>query len=308
MAGAVATASDASRQALVEAAFDRSSIVDFDVCYQPIADLHGGSVAAIEASLRWEHADLGSIDPQELLPVAEQRGQMVTLGSWAIEKACMQTAKWPATRDGRPMRTCVGVSRSQITDPHLLEHLLSALALGGASGQQLALALAHDALQASSPELLEHLADARITLILDHRAADPPSPADVANLPVSMLRVDHAFAASDPAAVLPRSAELGRSLELPLVVQGVETREHLRAVLGAASRSRRGDCSRVRRVRPRSRSSSAASGRSRRCWRRPRQARRVARRQPRARDRARGTRGALMFYSAGAVSADGART
>lgn len=232
-AGAAVTASDASRLSLVEAAFDRSSIVDFDVCYQPIADLRGGSVAAIEASLRWQHADLGMIDPQEFLRVAEQRGQMATLGNWAIEKACVQTARWPATRDGRPMRTCVRVSTSQLTDPTFFEHLQWALALGGASGQQLALALAPDALGDASPELLERLADARIALILDHPAADAPSPSAVANLPVSMLRLDRSFATSDPAATLRRCAELGRNLELPLVVQGIETREHLRAVVGA---------------------------------------------------------------------------
>ncbi len=231
--GGAVTSSDASREALVEAAFDRSSIVDFDVCYQPIADLRGGSIAAIEASLRWEHADLGAIDPEEFLPVAEQRGQMVTLGHWMIEKACAQTSRWPATRDGRPMRTCLRVSPSQVTEPGFLDSILSALALGGASGQQLALALAQDALDAASPELLERIADARIALLLDHRAADPPAASDVANLPVAMLRLGRCFTASDPAGALRRAAELGRSLELPVVAQSVETREHLRAVLGA---------------------------------------------------------------------------
>lgn len=224
---------DAGREALVKAAFDRSSIVDFDICYQPIADLRGGSVAAVEASLRWEHQDLGAIDPDEFLPIAEQRGQMVTLGSWTIEKACTQTIRWAATRDGRPMRTCVHVSPSQVGDPDFLRNIRSALAVSGASGQQLALLLARDALDAASPELLEGLADARIALILDHRAAHPPASSDVANLPVSMVRVDRSLADGDPDAFMLRGAELARSLDLPAVMQGVETREQLRAALGS---------------------------------------------------------------------------
>jgi len=226
---------DAGREALVEEAFDCSSIEDFDVYYQPIADLEGGSVAAVEAVLRWEHPDLGTIEPEEFLPIAEQRGQMVTLGRRVIEKACTQTVRWAATREGRPMRTSVHVSPSQVADPTFLGHLEAALEHSGATGQQLALDLTEQTLGAISPELFEALAYARVALTLDHAATHAPSPQSVASLPIAVIKLDRTFVATHPPGQSPdlrQAAELARSLDLPTIVEGIETREQLQALLG----------------------------------------------------------------------------
>jgi len=223
------------RDTLVEEAFDCSSIEDFDVYYQPIADLEGGSVAAVEAVLRWEHADLGTIEPEEFLPIAERRGQMVTLGRRVIEKACMQTMRWAATREGRPMRTSVHVSPSQVCDPSFLDDLQTALELGGASGQQIALDVSEETMAAISPELFEALSYARIALILDHAATHAPSPQSIASLPIAVIKLDRSFVAATRAGQsqdLRQVAELSRSLDLPTIVEGIETREQLQAMLG----------------------------------------------------------------------------
>jgi len=228
-------APDAGRAALVEEAFDCSSIEDFDVYYQPIADLKGGSVAAVEAVLRWEHPDLGTIEPDEFLKIAEQRGQMVTLGRRVIEKACAQTVRWAATREGRPMRTSVHISPSQVADPTFLGHLEAALEHSGATGQQLALDLTDQTLGAISPGLFEALAYARVALILDHAATHASSPQSVASLPIAVIKLDRAFVAAHPPGQLPdlrQAAELARTLDLPTIVEGIETREQLQALLG----------------------------------------------------------------------------
>jgi len=82
---------------------------------------------------------------------------MVTLGRRVIEKACAQTVRWAATREGRPMRMW---SRDAIADRRraVVEDLLAALELAGASGQQLALELGEQALAAISPEVFKALA------------------------------------------------------------------------------------------------------------------------------------------------------
>ncbi|MEA2191416.1 MAG: diguanylate cyclase, partial [Solirubrobacteraceae bacterium] len=231
-AGEGRLAPDAGRDALVEAAFDCSSIEDFDVYYQPIADLGCGSVAAVEAILHWEHPDLGTIEPSEFLPIAERRGQAVTLGRRVIEKACAQTVRWAATREGRPMRTSVRVSPSQVADPAFLEDLEAALVHGGATGQQLALHLAEQTLADISPELAEALAYARVALVLDHCAPHAPSAQSVASLPIAVIKLDASAAQGAAAPDLRGAAELARSLDLPTVVGGIATREQLRALLG----------------------------------------------------------------------------
>lgn len=222
---------ESSREELIEAAFERSTIEDFDVYYQPIADLRNGSVAAVEALLRWEHPDLETIPPGEFLRVAEERGQMVTLGRWVIDKACAQTVRWPATRDGRPMRTSVNVSPSQIAEPAFAEDVLTALARHGATGQQLGVELTQATLDAAPAGLLDGLAAARVALTIDGVGAHIPSAEQLAGLPVAMIKLDRSWTQSSgadgPTAMLRNAAELARSLGVPAVAQGIETRDQL---------------------------------------------------------------------------------
>jgi diguanylate cyclase (GGDEF)-like protein len=228
------TPCEGGRLALVEAAFERSIIEDFDVYYQPIADLHGGAVAAVEAILRWEHPELGTIAAGELLAIAERRGQMVTLGRWALEKACSQTVRWGATRDGLPMRTCISVTPSQVADPAFAEHVESALACSGATGQQLALELSDEALAGMAPGMLDVIVAAKIELILVV-GTSASSLANLGPVPVSMIKLDRSFVANGPdddvSQVLYQTAEFARGLGLRVVVEGVETLDQLRIVI-----------------------------------------------------------------------------
>ena len=223
-----------SREALVEGAFDRSTVEDFDVYYQPIVDLGDGSIAAVEAILRWEHPELGTIAPSEFIASAERRGQVVTLGRWTIGKACAQTVRWGATRNGAPMRTCVNLAPAQIADPAFVEDLRSALARHGATAHQIAFEVTEEALRAAPPELRASLVAARLALILDHAGTHAPSPQTLEQLPITMIKFDRSFVtedhADDPSSILRSAAQLARSLSLPCVAKGVETREQLEAV------------------------------------------------------------------------------
>jgi diguanylate cyclase (GGDEF)-like protein len=233
------------RQALVEAAFERSTIEDFDVCYQPVADLRGGAVAAIEAILRWEHPDLGTIAAGELLAIAERRGQMVTLWRWALEKVCSQTVRWGATRDGRAMRTCVNVRPSQVADPAFVDDVESALARSGATGQQLALELSEEALAAVAPGMLDVLVEARIELILDDVGASASSLASLGPLPISTIKLDRSFLATRPnedaSLVLYQTAQFAHGLELRVVAGGVDKLDQLAPVVHSGIRLAQGN-------------------------------------------------------------------
>lgn len=225
---------EGSRDLLVEAAFERSTVADFDVYYQPVVDLRDGSIAAVEAILRWEHPDLGTIAPSEFLGLVGQRGQMVTLGRWTIEKACAQTMRWPATRDGLPMRTCVNVTAEQMADPAFVDDVLSALDRHGATPSQLALEVTEDALAGIGAELQAALSAARVALTLDHAGERPLSVAALERVAVAMVKLDRSLVALDaddePSDALRAAAKLARALGVPCVAKGVETRSQLRAV------------------------------------------------------------------------------
>ena len=227
-----------SRRALVVAAFECSTIEDFDVYYQPIADLRSGSVAAIEAVVHWEHPDLGTIAPGEFLPTAEARGQIVSLGRWVLEKACAQTVRWAPTRDGQPMRTCVNVSAAQVTDPAFADDILSALQRSGAAGQQLALGMCEDALTAIPPAVATVLMEARIELMLRNvGAAGAPAVTDLPGLPISMVKLNGSLMTGcgrdAVPGILQGTAALARSLDARAVAAGIETLEQLALVRDA---------------------------------------------------------------------------
>ncbi len=232
--GGVDCSPEAAREALVEAAFERSTIEDFDVYYQPVVDLRCGSVAAIEAILRWEHPDLGTISPMEFLPIAERQGQMVTLGRLVIEKACAQTVRWAATRDGLPMRTTVNISPSQVADPAFLADVMAALRESGATGQQIAFELSPETVEAIDPALLRAIVDEKIELTLDQFGTGSSTQADLGELPITTVKLDRSFLPHDgevgAGEILQRTAESARDLSLHAVAVGVERLDQLERV------------------------------------------------------------------------------
>ncbi len=228
---------ESERSELVEAAFERSSVEDFDVYYQPIADLACGSVAAVEAILRWEHPDLGTIAPSEFLPIAERHGQIVTLGRSVIEKACAQTVRWGPTRDGHPLRTCVNISPAQIADPAFVDDVQTALAHSGATACQLAFELTEETIAAAPQGVLQALADVRIELIFDHAGtrravAGTTSPAE----PIAMIKLDRSFVASADAArdASAALAQAARARAQPRAARGRQGRRDARSARDGA--------------------------------------------------------------------------
>jgi len=225
---------ESAREALVEAAFERSTIEDFDIYYQPVADLRCGSVAAVEAILRWEHPDLGTISPMEFLPIAERKGQMVTLGRLVIEKACAQTVRWAPTRDGLPMRTTVNISPSQVADPAFLADVMAALAESGATGHQIAFELSPETVEAVDPALLHAIVDAKIELTFDQFGTGSSTQARLGDLPITTVKLDRSFLPSDEneetPAIVQRTAESARDLGLHAVAMGVERLDQLERV------------------------------------------------------------------------------
>ena len=230
----VSPAHEDGREALVAAAFECTTIEDFDLYYRPIADLRDGSVAAVEAVLRWEHPDLGTIHPVEFIPLARRLGQIVTLGRWAIEKACAQTVRWAPTRDGQPMRTYVHVSTEQVTDPAFTDDIESVLSRGGATGHKLALQLSADTLAAIPQRVLALLAEARIELILIDVIAGAEPTARLRAAPIAAIRISRTLVSDAPEAgaspALIATAQLARDLGVRAIANGVECREQLAAV------------------------------------------------------------------------------
>ncbi len=122
------------------------------VHYQPRVSFNDETgLEGFEALVRWEHPELGLMEPIEFMSIAEETGLIVPIGEWVIEQALDQVERW---RESRPDVTIsVNLSARQLSDPHLVEHLAATIRDGGHDPAVLCLEVAEDALRPPSTSL-----------------------------------------------------------------------------------------------------------------------------------------------------------
>src|SRR5262249_11615472 len=137
--------------------------------YQPQYDLTRSRIIGAEALLRWQHPELGLLSPGEFLPIAEETGLILPIGSWSLRAACAQNAQW--TRAGhRGLRVSVNVSAQQFLDPAFAEHVRRALDASGLPAVSLELELTESSLLRDvnvTVDTLGRLKDLGVRLAID---------------------------------------------------------------------------------------------------------------------------------------------
>ena len=89
---------------------------EFEVLYQPQVNLHTGEVSGFEALVRWQHTERGLISPGDFIPVAEETGQIVPLGTWVLRQSCVEARNWPAH-----LRVAVNLSAVQFRSSSVVD-------------------------------------------------------------------------------------------------------------------------------------------------------------------------------------------
>ena len=179
--------------------------------------------------MRWEHPELGLIQPVEFMSIAEETGLIVPIGEWVIHQALDQVERWRESRPG--VTISVNLSARQLSDSHLVEHLAEEIRDGGHDPAVLCLEVAEGALEAA-PELamrqLAALNELGITLAIDDFGTGTSSSMLLSDLPVHILKIDTTLVSrlgrtdgdADPVS---DAVELGHALGLKVVAEGVET-------------------------------------------------------------------------------------
>jgi EAL domain-containing protein (putative c-di-GMP-specific phosphodiesterase class I) len=98
----------------------RSSARQLRVYYQPRVECRSGRLLGAEALVRWQHPQHGLMTPARFIPVAEDSGLIIPLGTWVLAEACGQQARWRAS--GADLAISVNLSAEQLRDPDLLAH------------------------------------------------------------------------------------------------------------------------------------------------------------------------------------------
>jgi len=203
--------------------------------YQPVVTISDGSLAAVEALVRWQHPTRGLLAPGEFIAVAEESDLIVSLGSWVIDEACEQIRRW---REAHPaqlgVRVSVNVSARQLT-PALVDTVTRALQRSGVDPSRLALEITESLLiehTASSLEVLAALEAAGVSIVLDDFGTGYSSLGYLNEFPLGQLKLDRSFTcelARDPrsAKIVAATIDLARALGMTVVAEGVETAEQL---------------------------------------------------------------------------------
>jgi EAL domain-containing protein (putative c-di-GMP-specific phosphodiesterase class I) len=202
--------------------------------YQPIFKLDGGMTAA-EALVRWQHPERGLISPAEFLPIAEETGLIVPLGSWVMREACRQARAW-RDLNGEGVAVTVNVVSGQLLDPRFPDLTRGLLDEFGLPPHLLKLEVTERILQEEAAAVvptLERLAMLGVELLLDDFGAGHSSLSYLHRFPLAALKIDQYFVqriASVPECreIVRTILQLGQALKLRTVGEGVEEEEHVR--------------------------------------------------------------------------------
>ncbi|QZH74385.1 MAG: bifunctional diguanylate cyclase/phosphodiesterase [Erythrobacter sp.] len=206
------------------------------IYFQPIIDLGTGRIRAFEALARWFHAEKGEIHPAQFIPVAEESGLIVALGNWVTAEAARIAAGWPAE-----VTLCVNLSPVQIVAPGSALGILSALNEAGLDPARLELEVT-EALFAQGDQdasaFMHTLARHGVRFALDDFGTGYSSVRHLHLYPFRTLKVDRSLvsgpgsnARSDT--VIRAMAEMGQTLGMNVVAEGLETIEQVRAMKAA---------------------------------------------------------------------------
>ncbi|MEO0560148.1 MAG: EAL domain-containing protein, partial [Bacteroidota bacterium] len=200
--------------------------------FQPIIHLETGTLAGVEALVRWEHPTQGLISPGVFVPLAEEVNLIPTIDRWVLQATCAEVGTWPIAPDS----FLVSVNCS---DQTLLSNGLSAFAYDAITSANLpasvlALELTERALidSTTSGDALESLRARGVKILVDDFGSGYSSLGLLHALPVDGLKIDQTFVAdleSSPSAraVVRAVSQMTRDLELRVVAEGIETREQL---------------------------------------------------------------------------------
>jgi diguanylate cyclase (GGDEF)-like protein/PAS domain S-box-containing protein len=198
--------------------------------YQPTIDLETSAVVGFEALARWHHPVRGMISPLEFIPLAEASGLVVPLGRWVLAEACRQAVAWAAEGAAEPVTMAVNVSVRQFDRTDLAAVVAEVLAGTGMPADRLCLEMTESVLMTDTEENLEQLVRLKalgVRLAIDDFGTGYSSLAYLRRFPVDTLKIDRSFVErlgeqTDDAALASTIVELGRSLGMATVAEGVE--------------------------------------------------------------------------------------
>ena len=207
---------------------------EFFINYQPIVALDDFHVCGFEALVRWQHPERGLISPQDFIPVAEEAGQILEIGTWVLRQACHQIRRWqekfPADQS---LYMTVNLSAKQFAQPDLIDQVSSILAATGLDPNFLKLEITESVLMddfESAAAMLFQLRALGVRLSIDDFGTGYSSLTYLHRFPIDTLKIDRSFVSvmdKDNIEIVRTILNLAENLGMDVVAEGVETQEQM---------------------------------------------------------------------------------
>jgi EAL domain-containing protein (putative c-di-GMP-specific phosphodiesterase class I) len=208
---------------------------ELEVYFQPITEFATGIIVGAEALLRWDNPELGSVMPDEFIPIAEESGIIIPIGEWVLNSACRQFVQWQKElgESCRLNKISVNVSSKQFNENTFIQKVLQAINRSGIKPGQLELELTEsiiiDNLEKVSRQM-QRLRGHNVGISIDDFGTGYSSLSYLKRLPFSTLKIDKSFTQdiqvdADDAELISTIITIAHSLGLKVIAEGVETAE-----------------------------------------------------------------------------------
>ncbi|HEX8473336.1 MAG TPA: EAL domain-containing protein [Pyrinomonadaceae bacterium] len=208
---------------------------EFFIQYQPIVALDTFQLRGFEALVRWQHPERGLISPMDFIPIAEDTGQIISIGLWTLEQACRQMRQWQKQFPSESLFISVNLSGKQFTQPDLIEQVRVTLESTKLDPRSLKLEITESVVMENidtATEMLRQLRALGVQLSIDDFGTGYSSLSYLHRFPIDTLKIDRSFVMrmvdnSENIEIVRTIVMLAQILGMDVVAEGVETKEQL---------------------------------------------------------------------------------
>jgi len=210
---------------------------EFKLFYQPIVDLNSQEIKGFEALLRWQHPARGLISPTECIPILEENRQISEVGLWVLRTACHQIIQWNQQYD-KQLTLNVNISAIQFAQPNFLNQIIKIVRETGFQPNKLILEITETAIFKDLERaklIINKSIDLGIKIAMDDFGTGYSSLSYLYQLPIDKLKIDRSFVRDletdrDRLEILTAIVNLGNSLKIDVVAEGIETEDQLNMI------------------------------------------------------------------------------
>ncbi|MDH5479753.1 MAG: EAL domain-containing protein [Nitrosomonas sp.] len=224
---------DSSKRIKLETSL-RNAIINNELLlhYQPIVDVQEGNITGVEALVRWNHPEFGLLMPDKFLPLAHETGFIVDIGKWVLREACINAKLWQESGHDS-LSVAVNISAIELDQTRLINHVSEYLTEADLSPDLLTLEVTESVLvqdAETSIRMLQGLKELGVKIIVDKFGEGYSSISNLKRLPIDGIKIEHSFIRDivkdpDNLGIIQAIIALSRSLDLPVMAAGIETKE-----------------------------------------------------------------------------------